>query len=128
MHTNANTRSTCNPHVATSFYHKRPTWERVYCPIKACSPPTSSYSLPEYHRCRSYPKLHSECTFYFRYIRLRGPGMGKRCICLQGTERQEEQKIIEEMHGYSLPFPFTPPLCCGRAGETKELSTFKRLK
>lgn len=54
--------------------------------------------------------------------------MGKRCICLQKTEGQEEQWITEVMRGSSEPFSLTPSYCCSAAGEIKEISTFKGTK
>lgn len=51
--------------------------------------------------------------------------MEKRCICLQGTEGQEEQRIIEVMHGNSVVSQ--TQYCCGHAGETKEISMFREM-
>lgn len=44
--------------------------------------------------------------------------MGKRGIYLQGTEGQEEQRIIKIMYGNSVPFALTSPYCYGHTGET----------
>lgn len=54
--------------------------------------------------------------------------MEKRCIPLPRTKEQNEQRIIEAMHGNSIPFPFIPHNVCGSAGETEGISPFNEMK
>lgn len=105
MHTNENASSTCNPHVTTSFYHKRPVWERLSCSTRACRfsvhlhPPTPSLGTTDVKATLNY----TVGVVFTSDAKLRRLGMGKRCVCLQGTEGQEDQEIKEVMHGISVP-------------------------
>lgn len=54
-------------------------------------PPTSLCSFSGHHRCESYPKLHSGCTFYFR-CKTKEAGSGEQMHLLarnQGTRETE---------------------------------------
>lgn len=104
MYTNANASSTSSPYVTMSFCHKRPIWERLSCLTKAYSfsvhlhLPASSLGTTGVKATVNY----TVDVLFTSDAKLRRLVMGKRCMCLQGTEGQEEYKI-EVMYGISVP-------------------------
>lgn len=82
-------------------------------------PPISSCSFSGHHRCKSYPKLHSGCTFYFR-CKTKEAGNGEEMHLLarnQGT-RETENKIDAWNFG-ALPPSLLLRLCRAQVQENE---------
>lgn len=90
-------------------------------------PPTSSYSLSEHHRCRSYPKLQ-RMYFLFQMPKTKEAGDVEKVHLFARDGGTREQRIIEVLHGNSVPFPLTLPILLWSCRGNQEVSTFKGMK